>query len=181
MSDPVVTASYNRPQLGLKPQRFFMNIPIFPDVPFSVQEATIPAVSLGVAVQNNPVQDIHLPGEKLQYQPLPVRLMVDEGLQTYIELYGWMRRLSFPDNRPDLASQAYGNARLPAYVDPAMPMSDLSLLVLDSNNNPTVSFTFRGAFPIYLGDLKFDTTEEGTTYLYLDVEFAYTYFTVDKP
>lgn len=181
MSDPIVTASYDQPQLGLKPHRFSMHIPIFPDVTFSVQEATIPAVSLGVASYDNPLQDIHLPGEKLQYSPLPIRLMVDEELRTYTQLYGWMRREAFPDNKPDLASDAYGQARLPANVDPSMPMSPLYLLVLDSNNNPVIKFVFWYAFPISLGQLSFDTTEDGASYLYLDAEFAYTYFTIEKP
>jgi hypothetical protein len=181
MSDPISQASYNRPQLGLKPQRFFFMVPLFPDLTFSVQSATIPAVSLGVASYDNPMQDVHLPGEKLTYQPLPLRLMVDEKLQTYIELYGWMRRFAFPDGKPDMASTAMANARLRPGDNPAMPMSDVSLIPLDSQNNPIVQFTFRGAFPIYLGELKFDTTEDGTSYLYCDVEFAYTYYTIDSP
>lgn len=181
MSDTAIPSSYARPQLGLKPHRFSMNIPIFPDVTFTIQEATIPSVTLGVASYDNPLQDIHLPGEKLTYTPLPIRMMVEETLDSYIQLYGWMRREAFPDNQPDLASQAMAQARLPANVDPSMPMSDLYLMILDSNNNPTVKFTFRGGFPIFLGDLKFDTTEDGTSYIYVDVEFAYTYFTIDKP
>lgn len=180
MSDVLDQASYNRPQLGLKPQRFLFMVPMFPDVTFSVQAANIPAVSLGVASYSNPMQDVHLPGEKLNYQPLSVRLMVDESLQTYIELYGWMRRFAFPDGKPDLASAALANARYRPGDNPAMPMSDVSLLPLNSMNNPICQFTFRGAFPISLSELKFDTTEDGTTYLYMDAEFAFTYFTIDK-
>src|ERR1700758_4118891 len=104
-------ASYSRPQLGLKAQRFYFMVPMFPDVTFSVQSANIPSVSLGVAEYANPMQDVQLPGEKVHYQPLQIRLMVDEQLQTYIELYGWMRRFAFPDGHPDLASAALANAR----------------------------------------------------------------------
>jgi hypothetical protein len=179
MSTPITQPSYDRPQLGLKPTKFNFMVPMFPDVTFSVQSAVIPSVTLGVASYGNPMQDVHLPGEKLNYTPLQFRLMVDEQLQTYTELYGWMRRLAFPDGKADLASAALANARFNLGGNPAMPMSDCVLQPLDSQNNPIVNFTFRGAFPIYLGELKFDTTEEGTTYLYTDVEFAFTYFTVD--
>src|SRR6185437_1649111 len=165
MSDIISQASYNRPQLGLKPQKFYFIVPMFPDVTFSVVEVSIQEVTLGVASYDNPMQDVQLPGEKLHYQPLQLRLMVDEQLKTYIELYGWMRRFAFPNGHPDLSTAALATARLRPGDDVSMPMSDVSLVPLDSNNNPIVQFTFRGAFPIALGELKFDTTEEGQSYL----------------
>jgi hypothetical protein len=179
MSD-IQSASYNRPQLGLKPQRFYFDVSMFPDVAFSVQMATIPSVTLGVASYANPMQDVHFPGEKLTYEPLTVRMMIDEELRSYVELYGWMRQLAFPIGVADLASTAMTKAHIPPGANPGMPMSDAHLIILDSNNNPVMKFTFRGAFPIFLGELKFDTTEDGNTYLFCDVEFAYTYFTIDN-
>src|SRR6185437_8222971 len=108
MSDIISQASYNRPQLGLKPQKFYFIVPMFPDVTFSVQEANIPAVTLGFASYDNPMQDVQLPGEKLHYQPVQVCLMVDEQLETYVGLYGWMRRFVFPEGDSDLLSAAVG-------------------------------------------------------------------------
>lgn len=179
MSD-IQIASYDRPQLGLKPQRFYFDVSMLPDVAFSVQSAVIPSVTLGVASYSNPMQDVQLPGEKLTYEPLQIKMMIDEELRTYVQLYGWMRELAFPIGATDIASTVLANARIPANSNPKMPTSDAHLIVLDSSNNPVLQFTFRGAFPIYLGDLKFDTTEDGNTYLYCDVEFAFTYFTIDK-
>ena len=175
-------ASYNRPQLGVKPQHFYFNVPMLADVTFSVQSAVVPAVTLGVASYDNPMQEVQLPGEKLKYEPLRLTLMMDEEFRCYSQLYGWMRDLAFPDNRPDLASKAFfKNMRPPMGDDPSMPMTNCNLMVNDSNNNPIVAFTFRYAFPIYVGELQFDTTEDGTNYIKFDVEFAYTYFTVDTP
>lgn len=176
------TASYNRPQLGVKPQHFYFNVPMFPDVTFSVQTAIVPSVTLGVAPYANPMQDVQLPGEKLTYEPLRMTLMLDEEFRTYTELYGWMREFAFPDNRPDLASKAFTSlSRPPLGDDPLIPMCDCNLIALSSANNPLVTFTFRYAFPIYIGELSFDTTEDGEPFIKFDVEFAYTYFTVDTP
>lgn len=181
MADANQLASYDRPQLGLKPQRFYFDVPLLPDVTFSVQSAVIPSVTLGVASYSNPMQDVQLPGEKLTYEPLQIKMMVDERLLTYVELYAWMRELAFPIGATDLASTAMQNVRMGLSTNPKMPQSDASLMVLDSDNNPIMRFTFIGAFPIYIGELRFDTTEDGNTYLFCDVEFAYTYFKIDKP
>jgi hypothetical protein len=182
MADDTTIASYNRPQLGVKPQHFYFNVPMFPDVTFSVQTALVPSVTLGVAPYDNPMQDIQLPGEKLTYEPLRMTLMMDEEFRTYTELYGWLRQFAFPDNRPDLASIAYmQKSRPPLNNDALIPMCDCNLMVNDSANNPIVVFTFRYAFPIYIGELQFDTMDDGTNFVKFDVEFAYTYFTVDTP
>lgn len=172
--------SYARPQLGVKPQKFHFNVAMFPDVTFTVQKATVPAVSFGVTHADNPLQTLNLPGNTLTYNPLPIRLMLDEELLAYTELYGWMRNLGFPTSKDDFATVSQRFATLPPGTDPGMPTCDLFLSVLNSANNPVVQFTFEDAFPIYIGELTFDTTEDGVPYMYVDVEFAYNWFTVNK-
>lgn len=179
MSNSITTEDFSRPRLGLRPSRFLCDIQMFPDITFSVQSTKIPAVTLGVASQENPLQTLYVPGDKLQYQPLPMRLIVDEQLIAYTKLYGWMRGLAFPTMTSDSASAIQSQSRLKPSSNLNMPTTELFLMVLNSNNNPVAKVTFTDAFPIYLGDLTFDTTEDGSSYIYVDVEFRYNYFMVD--
>jgi hypothetical protein len=176
----MTTESYKRPSSGINPTRFHFNINQFPDVAFQVQAATVPSVTFGVAHYDNPLQTINVPGDKLEYQPLPVTLLLDEELDAYTKIYGWMRSLGFPTMKDDLATVLQRQSILGPNVDPGMPQSDIQLILLNSNNNPVIQFTFKDAFPIYVGELQFNTTEEGLNYLTCEFEFAYNWFLVDK-
>jgi hypothetical protein len=181
MSSQIVNSTYTRPQLGLKPTRFNFNVAMFPNTTFTVQSCTIPSVSCTSVKFDNPLQTINLPGDNLEYSPFQIRIMVDEDMLIYAEMYGWMRSHGFATLRNDTAAavqKTQGHLQLGR--NPEMPLSDVYLEVLDGQNNPRVKFTFLDAFPMYIGELKFDTTENGTTYLYCDIEFAYNYFTLDK-
>lgn len=171
---------YQTPQLGLKPTGFQFSVGMFPNVNFAVQSVTVPPVNFGIAVFENPVQPIKVPGDKLEYGSLHVRLMLDEELVTYMELYGWMRDLGFDPHHADLAHLLQQNRNGLIKVDKTLPVSDMFLTVLNSKNNPTVTFNFKDAFPIFIGQLSFDTTENGQNYMYCDVEFCFNWFTIDK-
>ena len=42
------------------------------------------------------LKDIPLPGNKLTYEPLQMRFFVDENLENFQEIHGWLVGLGYP-------------------------------------------------------------------------------------
>jgi len=57
-------------------------------------------------------------------------------------------------------------------------MSDATLMVMTSSNNPNVEVTFKDMFPISLSSLDFNVEETDIQYLVADATFAYRNFTI---
>lgn len=156
-----------------------LSISKFPDVSFQVQTATIPDTTLGVATQQTPEQDVQHPGDQLDYTPLSISLIVDETMNGYSKLHGWMRELSsFTVPQDDMADLLQRFAVTKA-TNTNEDVTDVTLTVLNSHNNPVATFRFIDAFPTLVGGFVFDTTDTGESFLRFDVQFAFTYFRID--
>ena len=57
--------------------------------------------------------------------------------------------------------------------------SDASLILLDSNNNPKVKFTFVDAFPVSLQGLDFEISTGSTEYMTGVAMFKYSYYEIE--
>ena len=51
--------------------------------------------------QLTPLKDIPVPGDKLTYSPLTMDFLVDENLENYREIHGWLVGLGFPTDRKE--------------------------------------------------------------------------------
>ena len=95
-----VTNSYLRQPTKLdyaSPTQFKFNIIKLPKVEYFCTAVNVPGISLGFVSQQTPMKDIPLPGEKLTYQDLTMTFLVDENLQNYQEIHGWLVGLGFPE------------------------------------------------------------------------------------
>lgn len=149
-------------------------------VDFYAQSANIPGISMGTAVQPTPFKDIDLPGDKIQYQDLNVRFLVDEDMENYLQIYKWIIGLGYPDNIDqftDLKNQREYFKDID-YKDPLNMYSDGTLQILNSSLQNKVSVKFKGLFPTSLSTLVFDATDNDNTYFTADVSFRYTIFKI---
>lgn len=140
-----------------------------PTVTFFCQRAVIPSLSLSVAKQLTPFNNIPRPGAKMEYESYPVTFKVDEDLKNYMEIFNWMNDLGFPEDfsgYPDLARQGQKE------------VSDSTMLIETGKNNANIKIVFRDMFPIALSELEFDVNEDDITYQDVTVTFAYQRFTV---
>ena len=80
--------------------RFILNRA--PKVVFFSNQANIPGLNLGVTEQTSYLTDIPVPGDKLQFQDLTLRFLVDEDLENYLEIQHWLRGLGFPDSLKEI-------------------------------------------------------------------------------
>ena len=158
-----------------EPTKFRFSLIKLPKVEYFCTAANIPGITLGNANQPTPLKDIPIPGDKLDYDTLNISFLVDENLENYREIHGWMTGLGFPkDNKQfrDLARS--GQDRFPTTNDDAGGLySDATLFVLTSKNNPNIEIRFSDVYPISLSGLDYNQQESDINYLTANVTFAY--------
>ena len=169
----------NRNFLSVVGFKFLLNR--CPKVDFYCNTANIPQVSLGTAVQTNYLRDLPLPGDKLQYGDLNITFMVDEDMENYLQLYQWITSLGFPESISQFDELRETDRLLPEQPrsgDAFNERSDATLMILNSDYNPTVRIKFKDVFPISLSAVPFDATQEQQTYYTATASFRYTIFDV---
>ena len=188
-----VTNAYERQptkQDYASPTQFKFQITKLPKVEYFCTAANIPGISIPSPQQPTPLADIPLPGETVQFEDLSVTFMVDENLENYREIHGWMYGIGFPISRTQFGSLVdAGKDRFPTVgknsvaTDPgktkygAKPLgpifSDATLNILTSKNNPNIEVRFSDVFPSNLSGLQYDQQANDIDYLTATVTFKY--------
>ena len=169
----------NRNFLSVVGFKFLLNR--CPKVDFYCNSANIPEVTLGTAVQRTYLKDIPVPGDKMTYGDLNITFMVDEDMENYLQLYQWITSLGFPQSL-DQFRELMDTDRLlpetPVANDFFNERSDATLMILNSDYNPSVKIKFKDVFPVSLSAVPFDATQEQQTYYTATASFRYTIFDV---
>ena len=117
---------------------------------------------------------------KLRYEPLSVTFLVDENLENYQEIHGWLRGLGFPGGHEEFKTLlAGGSDRFPTSKNKGKSpnqggiFSDATLNILTSKNNPVTEVRFNDCFPISLSSLQYNQQATDTDYLTATVTFEY--------
>ena len=165
----------------LSPVGFKLVISKIPKVDFLCQAANIPAISMGTAVQPTYLKDIPVPGDKVVYDDLTVRFIIDENLENYLSLNKWITGLGYPESLqqyqqlgdvgPDLKTKDNTDPRW-------FEFSDATLQILSSNYQPNINVNFRGCFPVAVSTLEFDSTQRDYSYFTCEATFKYDYYTI---
>lgn len=187
------TNSYNRQPTKLDyadPTKFKFNIIKLPKVEYFCTAVNLPGITLADNyTQPTPFRDIPLPGEKLSYENLVMTFLVDENLENYQEIHGWLRGLGFPggyaefktlldagvDRFPTSKNSVLGDAGRSKFAAPNQGglFSDATLTILTSKNNAVVEVRFSDVFPISLSGLQYTQQANDTDYLTATVTFNY--------
>jgi len=163
----------------LSPTGFKFTLKKSPKVAFFCNEANIPDLNLGIAVQTSYLKDIDLPGDKIVFGDLNLRFLVDENLENYMEIQNWIRGLGYPENLQQFADlQNQGIIRGNYTQDRQNIYSDGTLQVLTSSSIPNFQVVFKDLFPYSLGTLTFDATQTDVQYFTADVGFKYTIYSI---
>jgi len=172
------------------PTQFKFSIIKLPKVEYFCTAVNIPGITLGGTMsQPSPLKDIPIPGEKLTYEPLSMTFLVDENLENFQEIHGWLVGLGFPRDHNefrDLVSS--GNDRFPAKnqsisneigkvkygaANTGGTYSDATLTILTSKNNSALEVRFRNMFPTGLTGLQYNQQAADVDYLTATVSFEY--------
>ena len=171
------------------PTQFKFQITKLPKVEYFCTAVNIPTVSISEVRQPTPFVDVPLPGTTLSYGALNMTFMVDENLENFQEIHGWLRGLGFPESYTeyadglnagvDRAPTSQGSVSTePGKVKFGAPsqaayFSDATLVVLTSKNNPIKEIRFRDVYPTNIGELQYDQQATDVQYLTATVTFNY--------
>ena len=86
----------------LSPTGFRFLLKRSPKIAFFCNQANIPALDMGTAIQSTYLKDLDVPGDKVQFGDLTLRFLVDEDLGNYMELQKWIRGLGYPESDKDI-------------------------------------------------------------------------------
>ena len=170
----------------MSPLGFKLIITKTPKVDFLCQSANIPQISMGTAIQPTYLKDIPVPGDKVLYDDLTVRFLVDEKMENYLAIYKWITGLGYPESIGQFKQLRKDDIRTNASAsdegDPRyFEFSDATLQVLSSNYKPNIQVNFRDAFPIALSTLEFDVSQRDYSFFTASVTFKYTIFNITDP
>ena len=163
----------------LAPTGFKFALKRSPGVAFFCNEANIPDLNLGIAVQPTYLKDIDRPGDKIQFGDLTIRFLVDEDLTNFMEIQNWIRGLGFPEKLSQF-SDLEGDAVMPSNFGNSERdiFSDGTLQILSSNLIPKFQVKFEGLFPYSLTTLTFDATDTDIEYFTAEASFKYTIYSI---
>jgi hypothetical protein len=148
-------------------------------VAFFCNQANIPDLNLGVAVQPSYLKDLDTPGDKIVFGDLNLRFLVDENLENYMEIQNWIRGLGFPEKLSQFAElEDNGLVRGNYLKDRQNIYSDGTLQVLTSSQLPNFQVSFKDLFPYSLSTMTFDSTDTDIQYFTADVSFKYTIYNI---
>ena len=170
----------------MSPLGFKLILTKTPKVDFLCQSANIPQISMGTAIQPSYLKDIPVPGDKVLYDDLNVRFLVDEKKENYLAIHKWITGLGYPASIGQFSQLKKDDLRTDASVsDDADPryfeFSDATLQILNSNYKPSVLVNFKDAFPIALSTLEFDVSNRDYSYFTAEVTFKYTIYNITDP
>ena len=174
------------PQLISQPQntnflqstRFVLAFPRISNTQYFCQEVNLPGVSMNEAIQPTPFVDLPIPGNKLIYEPLNITFIVDEELQSWIEIHDWLRAMTFPTNFGEYENLK--NLSSVSYYAPKPQYSDGVLNVLSALNNLKTTIHFTDIFPTSLSAIQFNSTDTDTPTITATASFRYSWYDISK-
>lgn len=172
------------------PTQFKFSIIKLPKVEYFCTAVNVPSVSVPNSQQNTPLANIPLPGEKVTFGNLEMTFLVDENLENYREIHGWLMGIGFPkDYSQSREALAAGADRFPTSsganltTDPGKVKygavnigalySDATLTILSSKNRPVQEIRFSDVFPISLSGLSYSQNATDVDYLTATVGLEY--------
>ena len=145
-----------------------------PNLTWFCQAVNVPGVSIeGIDVMT-PHATIPFAGNKVSFEELSVRFIVDEHMKNWTEIYNRIIATGL--------TEGHEKYRLLKASDPIHPrggiVSTIVLTVLTSAMNPQMEFHFYDAFPINVSSIEFDSSAADLEFFQASATFRYTNYEV---
>lgn len=140
------------------------------DFVINVQEVNLPSISIPLTdFPVNPTAKGNLPGSAVIFEPFTTRILLDEDLKSYTDMYQWM--LSIVD---------YREAKSTAWLEGGAPRTILLHVLNSQKTKILMTFRFFGAFPSMLGEIEFNYGDPVNLAAYVSVTWGYKYFEIER-
>ena len=141
----------------------------YPNLEFFCQNVTHPGMLMtAVEVPYKKIAGVPFAGDTLTFNELSANIILDEDMQGYTEMFSWLRRLLDTNSTPALNRT---NSQPATYAD-------ITLHILSSHNNTTRQIKYIDCVPTTLGDIQFESTSAGTSFITFNASFRFTYFEI---
>jgi len=145
-----------------------------PNITWFCQAVNVPGVSIEGIDITTPHATIPFAGNKVSFEELSVRFIVDEHMKNWIEIYDRIIALGLAEGGENYRLlKAKSNT-----TQRGGTVSTLVLTVLTSAMNPQMEFHFYEAFPISLSALDFDSANTDLEYFTATAGFRYTNYEI---
>jgi len=142
----------------------------YPNLEFFCQSITHPGMILNPVELGIPrLAGLPMPGESLTFNELSTNVILDENLEGYSEMYNWILRLVNTNMGTSTRGSIATNTDTPTYAD-------ITLSILSSHNNQTKQIRYLDCIPTSLGDIVFESTADGQTFITFAASFRFNYF-----
>ncbi len=166
----------------LSPVNFDLVISKLPKTRYFCTGVNIPSVNFSEATMDTKLAiQSALPGDKITFDPLTVKFVVDEDMTNYQEIFNWIMRLGPGVDTKDFSSlvgQVKTGTVVTTLGDNLEMYSDATLMINTSSNNANVELNFIDCFPTSLGAIDFTTDASDVAYAVCDLTLRYTYYTI---
>lgn len=136
---------------------------------WQVQKFDVPDINISTAkaTSSPKVGSWNLAGTAINYDRLVVEFLLDEDLESWVEIKEWINEIVSPyENQP---TNLYGQAE-----------STAAIHIMTNNHSPTGKvFTFNRLYPVRLKGPSYDATVTDPTPLTCVVEFAFDTFDME--
>lgn len=141
----------------------------YPYLAFNAQQINHPAMDVNAVDAGYKRAVVPFTGDRVEFGAVSMEVILDEDLKAYGEIYNWMERnLETKHNLNSGVLYNQGSTELSDY-------NDIRIQMLTNKNNANREFVYRNAFPVSLGDIAFNSTEEAT-FITCNVSFRFDYF-----
>ena len=145
-----------------------------PNLTWFCQAVNVPGVSIEGIDVPTPHATIPFAGNKVSFEELSVRFIVDEHMKNWTEIYDRIIATGLTEGHEKYRLLKDSNSINPR----GGVVSTIVLTVLTSAMNPQMEFHFYDAFPISLSALDFDSANTDLEYFTATVGFRYTNYEI---
>jgi len=156
------------------PFSWVFNMKRAPSLSYFCQAVKLPDVILDAPGAPSPSILVPEVPDHIRYSDVTINFIVDINFQNWQEILNWMRGIANPSGKGIVYTQLEGAPK----TSPYQLFSDVSVIQLDSQNNPLLYWDFKRCIPINLTGPKYDATLTDVNYLTSEVTFRITNFDI---
>ncbi|ARB05943.1 hypothetical protein fHeYen901_170 [Yersinia phage fHe-Yen9-01] len=138
----------------------------------NVQSATLPGIRIPVTDTVSAPKGLgraQLPGSTLEFDPVMIRFIVDENLESWLEMYQWM-----------LTYNNYLTSENTAWGPGGTPEAVLLHILDNEKKNIVLTFILKSGWCSALSEIEYDYSQDGDPIVVCNATINYKYFEIEK-
>jgi len=159
--------------------KFQLHFDRLPDMTFFCHGVNIPGFHIDMVPQPTAFVELFTPGDRLHYETLDIKFIIDEDYRSWQGVHDWIRGMSFPHDFEEYVNLRLQNRALPPGTTSLPPQySDAYLSIYTNKNNENFKIKFIDCFPVSLSGIDLDVEKDADTIIYGEASFKFSYFNI---